>query len=111
MQVVGVHVLHPKGEIMSDDLTLEKLEISKKIGTLEVAVGSLTENIKISHTTMQNLLEKHNDSLYGDGNGKVGMNVRVDRLEQIEDNRKWHLRALWGSIVAAVLKILHLSLK
>lgn len=33
------------------------------------------------------------------------VNLKVDRLEQIESNRKWTIRAILGSIIAIVSKI------
>jgi Uri superfamily endonuclease len=90
-----------------DDLTLEKLKIVERLDTINTAVITFTE----SHRQIRELLYKHDSTLYGDGNGNKGMAVRVDRLEQDFENRKWHIRMLWSAIVAAIAKILHLSLK
>jgi hypothetical protein len=37
------------------------------------------------------------------GNGNPGMKVRLDRLEQIEDGRRWNLRTIWGALVAILV--------
>lgn len=37
-----------------------------------------------------------------DGNGTPGMLIRMDRLEQAENRRKWGVRALAGAIVGIV---------
>ena len=46
--------------------------------------------------------EKHFDQIYSflDGNGKPGLKTRIDRMEQLEVNRKWHLGYLWTAMVS-----------
>ena len=46
-------------------------------------------------------LIKH-DELF-EGNGKPGMIKDVDRLIQVEEGRKWHLRTIWGTMIAALI--------
>jgi hypothetical protein len=39
-----------------------------------------------------------------EGNGKDGLVVQVDRLQQSEDSRKWHLRALYTMGLSGLAK-------
>jgi hypothetical protein len=52
---------------------------------------------------MQELIERHEETLFK-GNGQPAMSVRLDRLEQIEDSRKWHIRAIWGGLIGVGFK-------
>jgi len=38
-----------------------------------------------------------------DGNGGPGMKVRLDRIEQLESGRKWHIRTIWGAMMAGMV--------
>lgn len=89
------------------DLTLEKLKIVEKLEALGLALASFSE----SHRQINELIRKHDFTLYGDGNGNPGMSVRVDRLQQDFENRKWHIRIIWGAILGAIAKIVNLSFK
>jgi len=40
------------------------------------------------------------------GNGRNGLVVRLDRLEQSEKVRKWHIRTLWVGIVGLVISLI-----
>ena len=39
-----------------------------------------------------------------EGNGREGLIVKVDRLEQSEERRKWALRAIAGAVVGLAVK-------
>ena len=32
---------------------------------------------------------------------RPGLKGRLDRLEQVESNRRWHIRSLWGAFIAS----------
>jgi hypothetical protein len=36
-------------------------------------------------------------------NGKPGLTTRVDRLEQVEAKRAWHIRTVWAAMVAGFI--------
>lgn len=38
--------------------------------------------------------------------GQPGMITRLDRVEQLENGRKWHIRALWTGLGSAIAGIL-----
>lgn len=42
--------------------------------------------------------------LIGDGNGHVGHNVRLDRLEQAQDRSKWLVRGILAPVFLLALK-------
>jgi Uri superfamily endonuclease len=38
-------------------------------------------------------------------NGRPGLLTRVDRLEQTESKRVWHVRTLWAAVIAAFAQL------
>jgi len=48
--------------------------------------------------------EKVDLTLVGDGNGRKGHNIRIDRLEQKIAAQMWFIRALGGGVLALGLK-------
>ena len=49
---------------------------------------------------LQKLL-KHEHIL--EGNGKPGLIKDVDRLVQMEEGRRWHIRTLWAAFIVALI--------
>jgi hypothetical protein len=51
--------------------------------------------------------DKHFEQLHGfvDGNGNLGAKTRLDRLEQTERYRVFHVRALWTAFVSAMMAV------
>ena len=49
-------------------------------------------------------LIKHEHIL--EGNGKPGLIKYVDRLTQLEEGRKWHIRTIWAALIMAVIGLL-----
>ena len=82
------------------DLTLEKLGISKRIGKIEVHIAE----DRIIKDRLLTMLENHDKILCG-SNSTPGLKVEVDRINQIEKNRRWHIRAIWAAIVGFVVKL------
>ena len=37
---------------------------------------------------------------------RPGLKGRLDRLEQVESSRRWHIRSLWGAIIGGVVTLL-----
>ena len=51
------------------------------------------------------ILEKVNRIVeFIEGNGKPGAKIRIDRLEQVEQNRIWAWRTMFGCVAGLVLK-------
>ena len=51
---------------------------------------------------LQKLL-KHEHIL--EGNGKPGLIKEVDRLTQLEEGRKWHIRTIWAALIASIIGV------
>src|SRR3990167_10599318 len=90
--------------------SLEKFRIHERLGDVEKTLAELkiiVENQRGNHElVIQNLgrlLERHDKMLLGT-NGAAGMDKRLDRLEQVEKGRAWHLRALWASMTGVLAK-------
>jgi hypothetical protein len=47
-------------------------------------------------------LDKHEELLQGTI-GIPGMRINLDRLLQREEDRKWHFRAIWAAMIAALI--------
>ena len=63
---------------------------------LDFLLESMRDHIRADETHFQ----KIGDVI--DGNGTPGMKTRMDRIEQVEASRKWHIRTLWAAIVTGV---------
>ena len=75
------------------------MDIEEKITKIEVNIENLTtltqqhhERYKEWNEKLMDMSEKHNDSIYGKNISNPGSNTRIDRLEQSEKKRAWHLR-------------------
>lgn len=53
------------------------------------------------HVRVNDLLNDHHETLYGDGNGRPGLRVRTDRLEQKAKRGEKHFWAVWAAAVGA----------
>lgn len=42
--------------------------------------------------------------IFGDGNGRKGHNVRLDRLEVAADRQRWLIRLMGGAVAVALIK-------
>ena len=73
-------------------------------GVLAAKLDYLTELVQ-AHVESD---ERHFISLnsFIDGNGNLGAKTRIDRLEQLEDSRKWHVRSLWTAICAGFIGVI-----
>lgn len=68
----------------------------------------LKPTLAILDQKLDQLLEisqKHNVMLEG-SNGTPGLRIRVDRIEQREQDRRWSFRLLWGAIVTTLVSVL-----
>ena len=75
---------------------------------MKVTLATLDQKLdyvlsKLEEHANQDRLDFTNIHTALDGNGSPGLKMRVDRLEQIESNRKWHIRALWSAMVTGVV--------
>lgn len=96
---------------MSADLSLEKLKIVDRLQSAETAIAlsteamrNLTEQFKRTMQTMEQIIAKHNDELYG-REDRAGLKIAVDRLIQTERERTWIIRAIITAVVGLVGKL------
>lgn len=48
-------------------------------------------------------MEKHRQEFKEHVNADALIAMRVDRLDQREQSRQWHIRAIWGSILTGIV--------
>ena len=84
---------------MSDDLTLEKLEISKRLSSVEITIAKL----ETSHDHVKCKVDEIHSALVGN-NGSCGLIKSVDRLDQTVRGWKDSVKLVWVSIIGLVLK-------
>ncbi len=88
------------------DVELIKAQLAAELGAAGQP-GNLSKSMEKISTSLLDLSEIMSGS--GDPD-KPGLLTRIDRLEQSESSRRWHIRALWtsllGGMVAAVLTLL-----
>ena len=92
-----------------DDLTLEKLKISERLGSVENEIKALVELKKVEHSYMQEisqqqqiLLTKIAQTVYG--NGTEGLTTRVSKHDQT-------LKVLTGMMWAIASVTISLGIK
>jgi hypothetical protein len=62
--------------------------------------GPMVARLEGSVTRLEGHVERLQVLLHG--NGAAGLVTRLDRLEQEAERRRWHMRALWTGLVAAL---------
>lgn len=89
---------------------LEKLKIADRLSAVESQVARLVAHAESEHGTMSRyhetlmkMLEKHDRDI--NGNGKDGLKSEVDRLNQIEKSRRWHIRMIWAALMGSIFKL------
>ena len=63
-------------------------EVRLALGRIEEKMNEFSEQLK-----------RHDKLLHGK-NGSVGIEMRLDRIEQSEEGRKWHVRTIWVALMA-----------
>lgn len=87
---------------MSDELYLEKLKIAERLQAVESTLITHTTKMDAWMEKTQKLLDKHSEEIWG--NGHPGLKTTVDRLNQLEDGRRWWLRGFGISVVGLLAK-------
>ena len=78
-----------------------RMTLSRLADKLDALLALLTSH---AADDKQQFLEFH--ALLLGQNETPGLKGRLDRLEQTEASRRWHVRALWTAIVGAVVAYL-----
>lgn len=74
-----------------------------RLRAVELSITQLCTEVRIYTQATQKIIERHDESI----NGKDGLKIKVDRLDQSEKHRKWSIRSLWALTSAAVVKHLY----
>lgn len=96
-----------------NDLTLEKLKIDDRLREVEKQMATITATIVSEKGNLTNAINeittelKHFRYVVIEGNGKPAYATRIDRLEQIEVNKKYHFSAIWSAIIALIGKLFY----
>lgn len=64
---------------------------------LREIINKVTE-ISIDSKYLRQKVDRLDTAIMGNGSA-AGLKTRVDRLEQVEGNRKWSIRLLWTALV------------
>ena len=87
---------------MMSDFSLEKLKISERLTEVETSMKIFIVENGRQHDDIKELLTKYGDNIFG--NGKPGLNTRMDRMETIAEIRKWILIVFGGAITTLVIQ-------
>lgn len=94
---------------MEDSLTLEKLEIHKRLSNLEIQSAKMLAHMETAQKLQSQSLESINQilskithTLYGD-KGDLGIDKTVLILNEESKARKWHFRSLWACIITLLI--------
>ena len=71
--------------------------LAEKIDNL---IRLLTSHILADETSFHTITE------FIDGNGKPGLKTRIDRVEQLEIDRRWQWKTVWGGLIATALGLI-----
>jgi len=79
--------------------------VTKQITNAVLAekIDQLTDLVR-THVTAD---EKHFVAIgdFINGNGSVGAKTRIDRLEQAEKSRTFHVRTIWAALVSTIVGV------
>jgi len=91
---------------MTEQTESRLAEVERKQDRMLLLLETLTEKVGEHMESAKEAHEKFARVLFGDGNGRPGHNVRLDRLEQGAERQKWFLRTVGGALALMVLKML-----
>ena len=90
-----------------EDISKELSDLRKKVeeGHLKISESLAVISETLKHKAekferIEQVLDDLEASLYGKGDNLTGLITRLDRLEQGESRRTWHLGVLWTAVVA-----------
>jgi ferritin-like metal-binding protein YciE len=77
--------------------------MARRVSTAELS-SKLDAHIQATNDHRAEVKEQMKQLLtYLQDNGKPGLITRVDRLEQVESKRAWHIRTVWAAMVAGFI--------
>lgn len=94
---------------MSQDLTLEKLKVVEQLQQLKTQVDQLAilrEQYHLENSDKMLRLQGSLDKILEliEGNGKPGLKVRIDRLEQVQRQAEWAYKTVIAICVLLALQ-------
>lgn len=78
-------------------------DISDKVDSLRGVVDKHIESTLIYREAQRKTLDEHSKELWG-SNSDPGLKTKVDRIEQVENNRKWAIKATYGSVIGLLIE-------
>lgn len=108
--------------LSSEQFTLEKMQIDKRLQEIEKTLVQLDKTIATmtviytqTHETMTKLMSDQAERLYvinkilnGDAEKNIkGHAERINNLEEIEESRRWTIKAMWGALLGVAIKIIY----
>jgi len=89
---------------MTDQTQTRLADIERTNERIIVLLEHLTEKVESRIETTDAWRERTDLILMGDGNGRKGHNVRIDRIEQTLERQKWLTRALMSGVALVLVK-------
>lgn len=92
-----------------DQLTLEKLEIHKRLSSLEIQSTKMLAHMETSQLmqteslkSINQILERITKTVYGH-NGDMGLDKNVLILNEEKKARAWHFRTIWACLTTLLI--------
>lgn len=85
---------------------LQDLSMPARIARIESTVFETHTMVRehlVEYKRDKEVLEKHSTEIWGN-NGNVGLSKKMDRMEQMEEGRKWLIRALGAASIGLIVK-------
>jgi hypothetical protein len=79
-------------------------EHDDRLGAIETNLKLLTQEFRANNAQLQRIVTRHDRILLGVDEAP-GLALKVDRLEQSETRRVWHVRALWSAVMALLARL------
>lgn len=79
-------------------------DISDKVDALRGVVDRHIESTIIYREAQTKTLQQHSKEIWGGDNGDPGIKTKLDRIEQVENNRKWAIKATYGSVLGLIVE-------
>lgn len=72
----------------------------ERLARIETMLTHLTEKVEQRMAQSDRWRSRIEMTMYGDGNGSIGHNIKLDRLLQAQERQKWLVRTLLAAVIA-----------
>lgn len=108
--VAFLPISQPFDEVVDmSDLDLRLTRLESQVSEINVSQAKLLQAIEGYRgnqesyiADMRRMLNRHDELIMG-FQDKPGLNIKVDRLENAERNRTFHIRALWTAVAGGAV--------